>query len=176
MCPYVFLFTTLPSELDSSRNACVCKLHWRINLRQKRHSLLQHLSWVTVAAIKRTLSKHVSKSESCLRRASLRFWMYLSQSIKDRGSSFYVVDCRLWRNYESTDTFLLQYFDGGDAWYTPLAKILVDQTAFAFSWNTLYLVMLGRQRSRLKHSGTLYDCICAKTRNSAICTTHPIAR
>ena len=37
----------------------------------------------------------------------------------------------------------MQYFDGGDAWYTPLAKIAVDQTLFAASFNTLYYFMLG---------------------------------
>lgn len=41
----------------------------------------------------------------------------------------------------------LQYFDGGDAWFTPLAKIAIDQTAFAFTWNSLYLVMLGEPES-----------------------------
>lgn len=39
----------------------------------------------------------------------------------------------------------LQYFDGGDAWFTPLAKIAVDQTVFAATWNTLYYFMLGKQ-------------------------------
>ena len=43
--------------------------------------------------------------------------------------------------------FALQYFDGGDAWFTPVAKIAVDQTAFALIWNSLYLVMLGEQSS-----------------------------
>ena len=38
---------------------------------------------------------------------------------------------------------VLQYFDGGDAWYTPAAKILIDQSLFAASWNALYYVMLG---------------------------------
>ena len=37
----------------------------------------------------------------------------------------------------------MQYFDGGDAWFTPLAKIAVDQTLFAASFNTLYYFMLG---------------------------------
>ena len=36
-----------------------------------------------------------------------------------------------------------QYFDGGDAWFTPLFKIAVDQTAWSVAWNSLYYVMLG---------------------------------
>ncbi len=36
-----------------------------------------------------------------------------------------------------------QYFDGGDAWYTPLFKIAVDQTAWSVLWNSLYYVLLG---------------------------------
>ena len=42
--------------------------------------------------------------------------------------------------------YCLQYFDGGDAWFTPIAKILVDQTAFAASWNTLYYLLLGMRQ------------------------------
>lgn len=47
--------------------------------------------------------------------------------------------------YEKLDRVFIvsKYFDGGDAWFTPLAKIVVDQTAFAASWNTLYYFMLG---------------------------------
>jgi hypothetical protein len=48
-----------------------------------------------------------------------------------------------WRWFEKW--LCVQYFDGGDAWFTPLAKIVVDQTAFAASWNTLYYFMLGKQ-------------------------------
>jgi hypothetical protein len=42
----------------------------------------------------------------------------------------------------------MQYFDGGDAWFTPLAKIVIDQTLFAATWNTLYYLMLGQRRER----------------------------
>ena len=44
-----------------------------------------------------------------------------------------------------------QYFDGGDAWYTPLFKITVDQTAWSVAWNSLYYVLLG-ERAVLLHS------------------------
>ena len=38
-----------------------------------------------------------------------------------------------------------QYFDGGDAWFTPLFKIAVDQTAWSVAWNSLYYVLLGER-------------------------------
>ncbi len=41
-----------------------------------------------------------------------------------------------------------QYFDGGDAWYTPLFKIVVDQSAWSVAWNSLYYVLLGEPRAR----------------------------
>ncbi len=40
-----------------------------------------------------------------------------------------------------------QYFDGGDAWYTPLFKIVVDQSAWSVAWNSLYYVLLGEPRA-----------------------------
>lgn len=38
---------------------------------------------------------------------------------------------------------LVQYFRGGDAWFAPFAKVLVDQTAWSAAWNTTYLVAIG---------------------------------
>ncbi|KAK9835318.1 hypothetical protein WJX81_001525 [Elliptochloris bilobata] len=47
--------------------------------------------------------------------------------------------------YEKLDRFFIlsPYFDGGDAWYTPLFKIAVDQTAWSVTWNSLYYILLG---------------------------------
>jgi protein Mpv17 len=61
--------------------------------------------------------------------------------------------------YEKLDrAFILSpYFDGGDAWYTPLAKIAVDQTAFAATWNTLYYFMLGALK--LESPGVILNTI-----------------
>ena len=52
-------------------------------------------------------------------------------------------------------SLLMQYFDGGDAWFTPIAKIFVDQTAFAASWNTLYYVLLGEKLCQASLAGGL---------------------
>ena len=43
----------------------------------------------------------------------------------------------------------VQYFEGGDAWYAPLAKIAIDQTVFAATWNSLYYFMLGQALTTL---------------------------
>jgi protein Mpv17 len=47
--------------------------------------------------------------------------------------------------YEKLDRFFIvsKYFDGGDAWFAPLAKIAVDQTVWSVTWNSLYYILLG---------------------------------
>ena len=58
--------------------------------------------------------------------------------IKDAYSAFHIsVQC------------CVQYFEGGDAWYAPLAKIAIDQTVFAATWNSLYYFMLGQALTTL---------------------------
>lgn len=61
--------------------------------------------------------------------------------------------------YEKMDrAFIVSpYFDGGDAWFTPLAKIVIDQTLFAASWNTLYYFMLGALK--LESPGVILDTV-----------------
>jgi hypothetical protein len=53
---------------------------------------------------------------------------------------------RLQQKQSGTVLYAPQYFDGGDAWYTPLFKIMVDQSAWSVAWNSLYYVLLGEPR------------------------------
>lgn len=55
-----------------------------------------------------------------------------------------------------------QYFDGGDAWFTPLFKIAVDQTAWSVAWNSLYYVMLGERAGILKVFPSVCDKLCVQ--------------
>ena len=60
-----------------------------------------------------------------------------------------------------------QYFDGGDAWYTPLFKIVVDQSAWSVAWNSVYYVLLGEPRRR--DADVLVTFQGKKTRRNYLC-------
>lgn len=56
--------------------------------------------------------------------------------------------CHVFFGKLDRELIISKYFRGGDAWFAPFAKVLVDQTAWSAAWNTTYLVAIGLLNGR----------------------------